>query len=137
MRKIDLIIIHCSATRCDRSFTFEALDACHKAKGWTCCGYHYYITRDGQLHQGRPEEMAGAHARRYNARSIGVCYEGGINLDGQPDDTRTPEQKRALLALLRSLKADYPPAHIIGHHDLPWVSKPCPCFDAAAEYATL
>ena len=28
----------------------------HKARGWKCCGYHYYITRDGQLHMGRPEE---------------------------------------------------------------------------------
>ena len=137
MRKIDLIIVHCSATRCDRTFTFEALDACHKARGWKCCGYHYYITRDGQLHQARPEEMAGAHARRYNAHSIGVCYEGGLDTDGRPADTRTSEQKRALLALLRSLKADYPSAQIVGHRDLPWVRKACPCFDAAAEYATL
>ena len=137
MRKIELIVIHCSATRCDRPFPMEELEACHRARGYRCCGYHYYITRDGQLHIGRPEEMAGAHARRYNTRSIGVCYEGGLDERGNPADTRTPAQRHALVALLRSLKVDYPDARILGHRDLPWVRKSCPCFDARTEYESL
>lgn len=137
MRKINLIVIHCSATRCDRSFPFEALDACHKARGWRCCGYHYYITRDGHLHLGRPEGMVGAHVRHYNAHSIGICYEGGLDTKGKPADTRTPAQRHALVALLQSLKVDYPDARILGHRDLPHVAKACPCFDAQAEYAAL
>ena len=115
----------------------DDLEACHKARGFKCCGYHYYITRDGQLHRGRPEEMIGAHARRYNAHSIGICYEGGLNEQGREADTRTPAQKRALIALLRSLKVDYPDAVILGHRDLPWVNKRCPSFDAKAEYSDL
>ena len=137
MRKIELIVIHCSATRCDRPFPMEELEACHRARGFRCCGYHYYITRDGQLHIGRSEEMAGAHARRYNTRSIGVCYEGGLDERGNPADTRTPAQRHALVALLRSLKVDYPDARILGHRDLPWVRKDCPCFDARTEYESL
>ena len=137
MRKIELIVIHCSATRCDRPFPMEELEACHRARGFRCCGYHYYITRDGQLHIGRPEEMAGAHARRYNTRSIGVCYEGGLDEHGNPADTRTPAQRHALVALLRSLKVDYPDASIVGHRDLPWIRKACPCFDARTEYESL
>lgn len=137
MRRIDLIIIHCSATKVTHDFPVEKLEACHKGKGWKCAGYHYYITKDGQLHQCRPEEMVGAHARRYNAHSIGICYEGGLNAKGKADDTRTPAQKRAMYALLRSLKADYPDAEILGHRDLPWVTKPCPCFDASSEYHDL
>ena len=137
MRTINLIVIHCSATRCDRNFTMDDLESCHRARGFRCCGYHYYITRDGQLHIGRSEDMVGAHARHYNAHSIGVCYEGGLNSKGVAADTRTPAQKHALVALLRSLKQDYPDARIIGHRDLPWVSKKCPCFDARAEYAEL
>ena len=113
------------------------MEACHKARGFKCTGYHYYITKDGQLHRCRPEDMVGAHARRYNAHSIGVCYEGGLDEQGHPCDTRTPAQKRALIALLRALKTDYPDAQILGHHDLPWVSKACPCFDAKSEYAHL
>ena len=134
MRRIDMAVIHCSATRSNRAFTFEALDACHRARGFKMCGYHYYITRDGQLHIGRPEEMVGAHAKRYNHRSIGICYEGGLDENGRPADTRTPAQRHALVALLRSLKTDYPDLVIVGHRDLPWVKKACPCFDATSEY---
>ena len=137
MRRIDLIIIHCSATKVTQDFPVSSLEACHKAQGWKCAGYHYYITKDGQLHQCRPEEMVGAHAHRYNAHSIGICYEGGLDANGKSADTRTPAQKHAMIALLRSLKADYPDAEILGHCDLPWVKKTCPNFDVRTEYALL
>ena len=72
--------------------------------------YHYYIERDGRVYQTRDEEEVGMHARHYNAHSIGICYEGGLDEKGQAADTRTPEQRAALIALLRSLKMDYPDA---------------------------
>ena len=137
MRRIDLIVIHCTASRPDQHLSFELLDKMHRAKGWNGCGYHYYITRDGQLHFGRPEEMVGAHAVGYNLHSLGVCYEGGLDEHGKSDDTRTPAQRAALIALLRSLKVDYPNARILGHRDLPNVHKDCPCFDAITEYSHL
>lgn len=129
MRKINLIVIHCSATRVNQDFTVEALDACHKARGFRCIGYHYYITKDGGICPTRPEEMVGAHALHHNAHSIGICYEGGLDASGNPADTRTEAQRRSLLELLRSLRADYPDAAVIGHRDLPGVRKSCPCFD--------
>ena len=138
MRTINLIVIHCSATKCNRRFTVNDLENCHNArfhnKG---VGYHYYIERDGQVFQTRSEDEVGMHARHYNAHSIGICYEGGLNENGLPADTRTPAQKQTLRALLRSLKYDYPNAKIIGHRDLPWVAKDCPCFDAREEYRDL
>lgn len=137
MRRINLIILHCSATKITQDFPVESLEACHKARGFKTIGYHYYITKDGQMHQCRPEDMVGAHARRYNAHSIGICYEGGLDANGNPTDTRTPAQKHALITLLRSLKVDYPDAEILGHCDLPWVKKKCPCFDARSEYKNL
>ncbi len=137
MRSINLIVVHCSATRATKNFTVEDLEVCHKARGFKTIGYHYYITKDGTIYPCRPEEQIGAHARHYNAHSIGVCYEGGLDEDGKPKDTRTPAQKASLLELLRSLKKDYPHAEIVGHRDLPWVRKSCPCFDAKGEYHTL
>ena len=53
------------------------------------------------------------------------------------EDTRTEAQKKTLLALLCSLKLDYPDAVILGHRDLPKVKKRCPCFNAKAEYKDL
>ena len=136
MRTIDLIVIHCSATRENRPFPVTSLIACHQARfGFT--GYHYYITRDGQVYQTRHENLPGAHARHYNQHSIGICYEGGLDAQGRPKDTRTPEQKAALWVLLRSLKVDYPDAQILGHCDLPNVRKDCPCFDVQGEYSEL
>lgn len=136
MRNIELIVVHCSATREDRRYTLEQLIRDHAARfGFT--GYHYYITREGQLYQTRHENLPGAHVRHYNQHSIGVCYEGGLDAAGRPKDTRTEAQKHALWALLKSLKVDYPNAVILGHRDLPHVAKACPCFDARKEYADL
>ena len=136
MRSINLIVIHCSATHCDRPFPVTALIRCHADRfGFT--GYHYYITRDGTVYQTRHLQLVGAHAKGYNQHSIGVCYEGGLNEHGKPADTRTLAQKKALLTLLRKLKADHPQATILGHRDLPNVAKACPCFDAGAEYKNL
>lgn len=107
-RRIDLIVIHCSATRCDRPFPLEAVIACHRARGFATVGYHYYVTRDGTVHTGRPLYQEGAHATGYNRRSIGVCYEGGLDPRGQPADTRTDAQKETLLKLMQRLKKIIP-----------------------------
>lgn len=127
-RPIELIVIHCSATRSDRPFPLEAVIACHRARGFATIGYHYYLTRDGTVHAGRPLYQEGAHVTGYNRRSIGICYEGGLNPDGIPADTRTEAQKESLLKLLHRLKTDYPKARIVGHHDLD-PRKACPCFE--------
>lgn len=102
-RSISLIVIHCSATRVTQDFTFEQLEACHLARGFKSIGYHYYITKDGVVYPGRPESEVGAHARHYNAHSIGICYEGGLDKNGKPADTRTPAQNQSLYSLLESL----------------------------------
>ena len=136
MRTINLIVVHCSATRCDRPFPVIALIRCHADRfGFT--GYHYYITRNGRTYQTRHEQLIGAHAKGYNEHSLGVCYEGGLNKQGKPADTRTKAQKQTLLKLLRRLKEEYPQAQILGHRDLPDVKKACPCFDARSEYSQL
>ena len=136
MRRIDLIVVHCSATRCDQRYSVRQLIRDHADRfGFT--GYHYYVTRTGMVYQTRHEQLVGAHARGYNEHSLGVCYEGGIDAGGKPDDTRTARQKQALLRLLKRLKAAHPEAEIKGHRDLPDVHKDCPCFNAAVEYQSL
>ena len=130
-----MIVIHCSATRCNKPYPVTTLIADHLERfGYT--GYHYYITRSGHTYQTRHENLKGAHARGYNAHSIGVCYEGGLDNDGRPADTRTEAQRQALRQLLLELKQRYPRALIVGHHDLNPM-KACPCFDAAKEYKSL
>ena len=129
MRTINLIVLHCTATRVTQDFTVEDLKACPLARGFKPIGYHYYITKDGTLYPCRPEREVGAHARHHNAHSIAVCYEGGLDANGKPADTRTLAQKVTMEELLKSLCLDYPDATILGHRDLPGVRKECPCFD--------
>ena len=90
MRTITLIIIHCSATPEGKSLSAEACRQDHILhRGFRDIGYHFYITRDGEIHRGRALEKVGAHCRNHNAHSIGVCYEGGLDAGGKPKDTRT------------------------------------------------
>ena len=136
MRQINEIIIHCAATREGRDFTVEDITRWHKARGFATIGYHYVIYRDGSIHEGRPLEQIGAHCAGHNKHSIGICYIGGCASDGKtPKDTRTPEQKEALLSLLRRLKARFPNATIHGHRD--FAAKACPSYDAFREYRQL
>ncbi|WP_455591815.1 N-acetylmuramoyl-L-alanine amidase, partial [Bacteroides sp.] len=102
-RKIDLIVIHCSATREDRTFTEHDLEVCHRRRGFNGTGYHFYIRKDGRIVTTRPLERVGAHAKGYNAHSIGICYEGGLDAHGKPKDTRTEWQKHSLQVLVKTL----------------------------------
>ena len=137
MRTITLIIIHCSATPQGVRLSFDDCRRDHiRHRGFNDIGYHFYVTRDGEIHRGRPYERIGAHCRNHNRHSLGICYEGGLTASGQPADTRTLHQKASLVALLRELKRVFPRALIVGHHDLNPM-KNCPCFDAAKEYREL
>ena len=81
--------------------------------------------------------MVGAHCLHHNAHSIGVCYEGGLDIRGQPADTRTEAQKAAMRQLLEDLHGRYPRAVIVGHHDID-PTRDCPCIEnVAQEYADL
>ena len=136
MRSINEIIVHCSATPEGRDFTVADITRWHKARGFRTIGYHYVIYRDGSIHIGRPLEEIGAHCVNHNRHSIGVCYIGGVATDGRtPMDTRTPEQKDALMKLLKELHARFPRASIHGHRD--FAAKDCPSFDATKEYKKL
>ena len=134
MRRITLIVIHCSAVKPDQQSSAAQIDSWHRQRGFKFgIGYHYVIRRDGTLEMGRPEYMVGAHCKNHNQHSIGVCYEGGLDIRGDPADTRTEAQKRTMLSLLRELKERYPRAIIVGHHNLNPL-KACPCFDVYKEF---
>ena len=82
MRKINYIVVHCSATREGHVLTPEALESEHRRRGFRTTGYHYYIRRDGTGLGTRSLELPGAHCRGHNKYSIGICYEGGLDARG-------------------------------------------------------
>ncbi len=133
MRDINKIIWHCAATREGDDIKMETIRRWHvEDRGWSDIGYHFVIELDGTVRTGRPLERIGAHVRGQNRDSIGICYVGGVDRDGRPKDTRTPEQKRALYALTADLKRRFPAASVHGHNE--FAAKACPSFDAHADW---
>lgn len=139
MRRINDIIVHCSATPYLRDVHAKDIDAWHRAEDKAGCGYHYVITLDGTIELGRDIAVAGAHCRNHNANSVGICYIGGLDADGRPADTRTDAQRAALAQLIwrismLCLRMGWGIVPVHGHHDYNR-HKHCPCFNAAREFA--
>ena len=135
MRYINDIIVHCTATPPGMDADAATIRTWHKARGWKDIAYHYVVKLDGTIERGRAISQPGAHCYGHNSHSIGVVYVGGLDENGQPADTRTPEQKVALLKLLVNLTRMYR-CKIHGHHYYNQ-GKACPCFDAYEEYKGL
>lgn len=140
-RNIDLIIVHCTASAYGKNLSVEDIRKMHTlpvskgGRGWSDIGYHYVVTLDGKIHNGRNVNLIGAHVSGKNTNSIGVVYVGGLDAKGKACDTRTPAQKQGLISLLTSLKKLYPHATIHGHNE--FAAKACPCFNAFTEYRSL
>lgn len=135
---IRYLILHCSATRCNRSYTVGQLLRDHKARGFRTIGYHFYIRRNGTMTQHRKLLEVGAHCRPFNRCSIGICYEGGLDELGRPADTRTEKQTAQLTELFQILLRIFPHAAIRGHRDMPGTTpKACPCLDTRSIFGYL
>ena len=59
MKKIDSIIIHCSATRAGQDIKAKDIDHMHRVRGFNQIGYNYVIDLDGTVETGRPLTIAG------------------------------------------------------------------------------
>lgn len=135
MRKINKIIIHCTATPEGRDVSIDEVRRWHvEERGWRDVGYHFLVRLDGTVEEGRPIEMTGAHTRSHNWDSIGIAYSGGTGKNGEWLDTRTDAQKDALVDLICQLHDCYG-GTVYGHRD--FSEKACPSFDAKTEYENI
>ena len=139
MRGITKIIVHCSATKPSMDIGAEEIKRWHsdpkpKGNGWSDIGYHYVTRRNGKIEKGRDIGIAGAHAYGHNFSSIGVCIVGGIDEDGNPEDNFATIQLSKTRKLLDFLVLTFPDAEVVGHRDLPGVTKNCPCYDVREWY---
>jgi N-acetylmuramoyl-L-alanine amidase len=137
MRKINKLIVHCSATREDQPISYETIKSWHvEGRGWSDIGYHYIVHLDGSISKGREDSVQGAHVSGHNGDSIGICYIGGVEQDGKtPKDTRTCNQKESLDCLLFTLKQLYSDSVVYSHNE--FSDKACPSFDATGEYKSI
>jgi N-acetylmuramoyl-L-alanine amidase len=122
---IDLVVIHCTELP-DLPMARRFGEQVHYADSQTGNSGHFYVDRDGALHQYVPVDRVAHHTRGYNARSIGIEL---VNVGRYPDwldsrrqalDEAYPDvQVAALATLLRQLQATLPSLRwIAGHEDL-------------------
>ena len=114
--KTEMIVLHHAAAK---SCTAQQVHQWHTNRGWSGIGYHYFISRDGQVFRGRPEDTVGAHATGYNSVSIGVCFEGDYTVQYM-----TETQLEAGKELVAYLKDKYNITKVKGHRDL--MATSCP-----------
>lgn len=128
-RKINDIILHCSATPEGKDYTIRDIDKWHKQRGFSKIGYHYVIYRDGTINTGRQESEIGAHCVNHNSHSIGICYIGGLDATGKiAKDTRTDKQKFSLVQLVKKMMSCYNLNKDNIHCHNQYDKKDCPSF---------
>ncbi|NVD05374.1 lysozyme [Vibrio sp. JPW-9-11-11] len=120
------ITVHCSVRPPSQAIGVEAIRKWHLAKGWRDVGYHYVITRQGDIEQGRSLHQIGAHVSGHNRGNIGICLVGGCDEHNQPQDNFTLAQRKALFELIARLQALFSIAdeQVQPHHY--WANKACP-----------
>ncbi len=101
-----IILHHAAIANC----TADDIDRWHKNKGYSKIGYHFFVTKDGDIYRGREENMIGAHAYGANYNSIGICAEGNFQNEKMNDI-----QKNSLKELVSYLKQKYNIDKVEGH----------------------
>jgi N-acetyl-anhydromuramyl-L-alanine amidase AmpD len=116
---VEYIVLHCSASPNGLPLTCDVIRQWHLARGFRGIGYHYVITIDGVVHATRGEQNIGAHAKGYNAKSLGICMVGGTGgVDKYNPGRYNLKQWHALAVLITDLETRYPNAKVVGHRDL-------------------
>jgi N-acetylmuramoyl-L-alanine amidase len=114
-------------------------------RGWKNPGYAEWLSRDCKWYQLKhfnidcmiePWEITNG-ARGYNTISVHIAYSSAIPLDNPTADTRTECQKDMLLDRIKLYKSICPNVIVMGHRDLPGVTKSCPNYDVMKEYKNI
>ena len=138
---IDLVVIHCTELP-DLQMARRFGEEIRYGESATGNSGHYYIDRDGTIHQYVAIQRVAHHTRGYNPRSIGIEL---VNTGRYPDwlDSRrqamdepyTEAQVTALVALLRHLRDGVPSLRwIAGHEDLDTTAVPASDDPAVSVY---
>lgn len=150
-KDIKNVVVHCTAGFGD----IASIRRFWRSMGWRTDGYHLFVDLDGTITQLVPFNLPSNGVKGFNGISINISYRGGVDRNNvnKSVDTRTPEQKQALIvAIERALQwiidtgGNLANVRVLGHRDFSpdqngngvidtWERiKECPSFDAIPEY---
>lgn len=141
MSKLELLVIHCTATPEGRNVTSDEIRRWHTApkskggRGWKQVGYSEMIHLDGTIEELVPyndNQIVDAWeitngASGINSKSRHIVYVGGTDKNGKAKDTRTQAQKDAMEMYVKAHTTLQPQWKIAGHKD--FANKACPSFN--------
>jgi len=104
MNGVDRITVHHSAvisagvrSKPDAARMLATIRSNHVANGWADIGYHYIIDPQGNVWEGRPARLQGAHVKENNEHNLGIMCMGNFD-----EERPTP----SMLATLDGFVAD-------------------------------
>ena len=140
-RDITEVVVHWTGTYIDQDIGAEDVHSWHQARGWSGCGYHYVIRRDGTIERGRPINYTGAHAKAngHNNQSIGVSFVGGYTVPSTGNGSNSPTgsssftaaQNVAFNRFMATFYKAFPGGQAFGHMDTDPSQKIDPGFSVA------
>ena len=109
---LNTIVVHHSAT--DYSTPNQVQDLHMDGRSFADAAYHFLISSDGTIYEGREINIRGAHVQGYNTGSVGIVLLGNFNNE-QP----TESQLASLRSLVDYLRYAYEIRYLVGHKDYP------------------
>lgn len=112
---VNKLVVHHSASN-RKTTTKRNINQWHKDQGYTQIGYHKVIEGAGEIKDGRPESILGAHAKGANLNSLGLCVVGNFE-----EESPTSEQISSIVKVLSKWCKDHDldETNIYGHHNVP------------------
>jgi len=122
LRKVDRVFLHCSDSDAKSFDDVEAIRNDHiNNNGWKDIGYHFVITQDGTIWEGRNIEQIPAAQKGHNIRSIAICLTGAMVF--------SEEQFKSLRKLCNKINSEYKSNITFHGHCEVASDRTCPVFD--------
>lgn len=112
-----LIVDH-TGTTSTINLDVTSINNSDRAKSFFGIRYHYVITRDGELQEGRTLDRVSPLTGVLDKDAVTLCLVGGKDLEGNPEDNFTVEQKQALRELITVLRSSHPDIEVLGRREV-------------------
>ncbi|NOY93554.1 MAG: N-acetylmuramoyl-L-alanine amidase [Deltaproteobacteria bacterium] len=102
-------------------------------RGWCDVGYHFLVSTDGTVYEGRPLNLRGAHVGRHNTGNIGIAHIGCFHSSScsrfapnRPPEAMIRATSRLVGELSRLYGISIDTDTVKGHRDFAGASTSCP-----------
>lgn len=107
-----LLTLHATMSGPEMNYSGRDVDRRDRNHGFSKCGFHFVIQRDGVVCQYRKDTEPSIHDERDARDAISVCLVGGADGNGAPENNFTLPQWETVKQLIRTLRESHPQAAI-------------------------